>query len=350
MNKRILKFSFFASLALIIAGPVITIGFQNDGLGKGAFTGGVLIGVLITVPSLIVFAIKKMFYMFTRKESPSSSTEMQPVTDENHNKTTSATWVFSRNSISYGNELGQLVPGNIAAFNEALSEKRGHLFFDKTIKIRFDLDEDISNAWNELTNSFSGLRSKEMDLRTGEQRYNTDDKKKSGGAGISVSTEELSLGNQSPKGIKGNIKGLEIKAKSCGFYFFPTFFVFDAGQQVKVLPIVELRTKARQVVMVGKAPRDAKVVCQTWKYVNVSGPNKGQRDKRHKDNYKLDEYEIEIFQLIADEFDLTVEFQFSKHGCTDSFVSSFEKLKILSMFENSEDEISWEDAETARCM
>ncbi len=352
MNKKFLKLSFFASLALIVAGPVIAIGFHNDGLGKGAFIAGILIGMLITIPSLIFFAIKKVFYFLSGKESPSSSTEVVPVTDESNvaataKKATPATWVFSRNSISRTNETGEITTGDISAFNDELNEKRGHLFFDKTIKIRFDLEDDISNAWNELTDSFNGLRSKEMDLRTGEQRYNTDGKKKSGGAGISISTEDISLARQLPKGIKSNIKGLEIKAKSCSFYFFPTFFAFDFGKQIKVLPIAELRTKTREVITVGKAPRDAKIVGQTWKYVNVSGQNKGQRDKRHKDNYKLDEYINEILELIADKFDLIIEFQFSKHGCTDSLIYSLEKLKILSMFENDEGEISWADAEMA---
>lgn len=58
--------------------------------------------------------------------------------------------------------------------------------------------------------------------------------------------------------------------------------------------------------VVGDAPSDAKVIEQRWKYLNLSGPNKGQPDMRYKDNKKVDLYQVEWLRFTFEGGELRV--------------------------------------------
>lgn len=330
MNKKILKYALMASIFLVVAGLLAINVLNYKAAGQSIVTIGVSVWAFIFMPALMLFVARKGLNLIRRNEQPESSSDMKIIeiaSSEPDSKIAASTWYFSKNTIKFSGEKKLITPADIAGFDKAFTEKRSHYFFDKKMNIMFDLDSQLVRAWNELVDSFNELYSKQMDLRTGVSHYGNNAKKKSGGAGYSISTEVLTLSERSPKSLVSNIKGLEIKAKSCSFYFFPTFFVVDFGKQIKVLSMSNLSARVKEVMMVGKAPKDSKVVGRTWKYVNVSGPNKGSRDKRHKDNYQLDQYVNVLLQLTTNEFDQSFEFQFSKFGCADSFVKSFQKLK-----------------------
>lgn len=220
-------------------------------------------------------------------------------------------WVCRLMDVAYFDSDGVPTFFDFDDFQNAWQKKRSHLFFDKSLKVQFVWpDNDV--AWPHVEKSFEKLQSScAMYMVTGSIDQNTTVTKQLGGATSTLSTSHLLLSRTLPKGIKCGTKPLTFKTDKIAVYIFPAFVAIERDKQLRVFSLFKTKLTRESKLMVGKAPRDSEVVGQSWKYVNVSGRNKGQPDKRRADNELLDEYKVDAIILHFDKNAETMEFNFS---------------------------------------
>ncbi|MCA0964825.1 DUF4236 domain-containing protein [Salipiger bermudensis] len=150
--------------------------------------------------------------------------------------------------------------------------------------------------------------------------------KKNAGATSLVDTTETSVSYALPPGIASNVTPpmILIDGKKC--YFFPDCILIEENKRFGAVRYETLRTAIRdQRMIVEAAPSDAKVVGQTWKYVNKNG----SPDRRFKDNRQLP---ICLFQEIAmiSEDGFKALLQVSKHGISSDYGKAMTELGRLT--------------------
>lgn len=234
-------------------------------------------------------------------------------------------WCCQLMDAAYFNSEGVPTIFNYDDFQNAWQKKRSHLFFDKSLKVQFVWPVNALNAWLEVEKNFERLRSSSViHMITGSVGQNTTATKQSGGATSTISTSHLSLSRTLPKGIKSDTKPLAFKTDKIGVYIFPTFIAVEHSNQIKVSSLFKTKLTRESKLMVGKAPKDSEVIGQSWKYVNVSGRNKGQPDKRRADNELLDNYKVDALNIRLDKNTEEVfEFRFSNAIRNQSFYAMF---------------------------
>lgn len=150
--------------------------------------------------------------------------------------------------------------------------------------------------------------------------------KKNSGATSLVDTTETSVSYALPPGIASNVTPpmILIDRKKC--YFFPDCILIEENKRFGAVRYETLRTAIRdQRMIVEAAPSDAKVVGQTWKYVNKNG----SPDRRFKDNRQLP---ICLFQEIGmvSEGGFKALLQVSKHGISSDYGKAMTELGRLT--------------------
>lgn len=150
--------------------------------------------------------------------------------------------------------------------------------------------------------------------------------KKNAGATSLVDTTETSVSYALPPGIASNVTPpmILIDGKKC--YFFPDCILIEENKRFGAVRYETLRTAIRdQRMIVEAAPSDAKVVGQTWRYVNKNG----SPDRRFKDNRQLP---ICLFQEIAmiSEGGFKALLQVSKHGISSDYANALTELGRLT--------------------
>ncbi|GGA29236.1 MAG: DUF4236 domain-containing protein [Rhodobacteraceae bacterium] len=150
--------------------------------------------------------------------------------------------------------------------------------------------------------------------------------KKNAGATSLVDTTETSVSYALPPGIASNVTPpmILIDGKKC--YFFPDCILIEENMRFGAVRYETLRTAIRdQRMIVEAAPSDAKVVGQTWKYVNKNG----SPDRRFKDNRQLP---ICLFQEIAmiSEGGFKALLQVSKQGISSDYGKAMTELGRLT--------------------
>ena len=111
------------------------------------------------------------------------------------------------------------------------------------------------------------------------------DKKYSAGASNTVKRVECTASKNAPFPFKANIPAASFKAGKETLVFLPDKLFIIQKNKVGALNYSDIQTFAHttQFIEAGKIPKDARVVGNTWKYVNKSGGP----DKRFKDNRQL---------------------------------------------------------------
>lgn len=252
------------------------------------------------------------------------------------------TWFCQAISTAYINSAGVPSVFDFDDFQNAWRKKRSHIFFDKSLKVQFVLPDNALNSWPQVEKSFEQLRSSSvMHMVVGSIGQSTTATKQSGGATSTISTSHLSLSRTLPKGIKSDTKPLTFETDGICVHVFPAFVAIERDDRVSVFPLYKVKLTRESKLMVGKAPRDAEVVGQTWKYVNVSGRNKGEPDKRRTDNELLDNYKVDAINLCLDKNAEVLEFRFSNAVSSQLFSAMF-AVYMFAMFADKMNELEAE--------
>lgn len=139
--------------------------------------------------------------------------------------------------------------------------------------------------------------------------------KKNSGATSLVDTKTTSVSYALPRGVASNITPpmIIIDGKKC--YFFPDCMLVEENGRFGAVRYESLRIAVRdQRMIVDVAPPDARVVGQTWKYVNKNG----SPDRRFKDNSQLPICLFEEIGMISDG-GFKGLLQVSKYGVSGAF-------------------------------
>ncbi len=142
--------------------------------------------------------------------------------------------------------------------------------------------------------------------------------KKNSGATSLVDTKETSVSYVLPPGVASNITPpmIGIDGKNC--YFFPDCILVEENKRFGAVRYESLRTAVRDQRMIMEvAPPDARVVGQTWKYVNKNG----SPDRRFKDNRQLPICLFEEIGMVSDG-GFKGLLQVSKYGVSSAYGSA----------------------------
>jgi hypothetical protein len=162
-----------------------------------------------------------------------------------------------------------------AAANDALR---------RTVVVGYDMDEAAQGRFQALTESLRGL-AEASGLWHIEGKAAVRDSKYHGGATSAVRPEGTSVAVGDPPILKTNIEVPSLRVGRQRLFFFPDRVLVFEGEQVGAVSYGALRVEVgtQQFIVDGSVPRDAKVVGQTYRYVNKSGGP----DRRFKDNPQL---------------------------------------------------------------
>ena len=105
------------------------------------------------------------------------------------------------------------------------------------------------------------------------------------GTGNSVTRTKVKIEKEPPSFIKTSETCYHIKLKKENLYILPDMMIVTDGRKFSSVDLMDLDFKfdAQQFVEEGPVPNDARVVRQTWKYVN----NDGTPDRRYNGNRQL---------------------------------------------------------------
>lgn len=115
--------------------------------------------------------------------------------------------------------------------------------------------------------------------------YVNTNRRVSAGTGSSITRTRVKIEKKTPSFIKTSETCYHVKLKKEHLYILPDMMIVTAGNKFSSIDLLDLDFKfdAQQFVEEGPVPKDARVVRQTWKYVN----NNGTPDRRYKGNRQL---------------------------------------------------------------
>lgn len=333
---------------LIVAAKVET--FRP--VAAGAILIGLFIFVFVTIPSFICAGFRMVKGAFKRKTNlgirPTSTESGIPEDEIEHPHCYFVRGPF----LTYRHVSGEERRQTYQALQGQLKRNRSRLFAKK-IKLNFDfhntsLGDQIEKEWKALTDTLIGLRSKVMSRITGTTDNDTNQRKTSGGSQASVTSEDVKLVQRSPRGIETNIVPFCFASKGVSVFLFPSFALIELDDDIKALPFYHLKLHSSADSYVGNAPRDAEVTGRTWKYVNVSGANAGEPDKRRNDNVRLDIYRCEALEFVYGDQEIGLRFSFSKKGSVRPVANAYRSLYLSLLLEAHNMEMQGKaDEETA---
>jgi hypothetical protein len=353
MLANVVRYSTYAGLLLVVGGVAMSIGFDQRDLGTVSGAIGIGILLLVAVPCGVIVVVKTGLRSIVRKSdkqpnkspiestsgsapnegSKSNSMESASPTADTH-KTISHSfsadsWIASDHSLSYVDRKRCVVESNVSALLDAWKEKRSHRLFNKNVSIHWNKSDEFAAAWVALGSSFEFLQSDHMNAITGRRRNDLGAQKRSGGANVSISTERFFVNRNLPKGIRSSEEPYTILIGELHISIFPTIVVLGDNSSAAIFRLTDIKLAWDKTTMVGNKPLDAEVTGTTWKYVNVSGKNKGEPDLRRKDNYKIYEYVVDVLRIAIPQVEAELELHFSKTGCVKPFCERFRSVQEL---------------------
>ena len=167
----------------------------------------------------------------------------------------------------------------------------------KTTVIFYDIEKEAEDLFKGIYDAFENLKQAHKIWHI-SAKGDIKDTKYHAGANQAVTRKEIKIGFTNPKFIKTNIPTPSIPVGSQIIYFFPDkILIFEknkvGGMSYKSANFAIGRTN---FVEDEKVPSDAKVVGQTWRYVN----KRGGPDKRFKDNRQIPIAEYETVHFASD--------------------------------------------------
>ena len=153
-----------------------------------------------------------------------------------------------------------------------------------TISLDYGLSTDSLERFKALAQAFDALVGCSRIWRIPLERQQTD-WKRNAGASKTVERKQVSLTRGNPPLVKSNIEFLQLPLGKEIVYFTPDAILVVAAGRVAALRYSDVEIVCRQTRFIedDAAPSDAKVVGETWRYLNRDGGP----DRRFANNRKL---------------------------------------------------------------
>jgi len=142
----------------------------------------------------------------------------------------------------------------------------------KTTVVFYDIEKDAEDLFRGIYDAFDNLK-KSQKIWHISAKGDIKDTKYHAGANQAVKRKEINIGFENPKFIKTNIPTPSIPVGSQTIYFFPDKILFFEKNKVGGLSYKSANFSIGKTNFVEdeRVPNDAKVVGQTWRYVNAVG-------------------------------------------------------------------------------
>ena len=192
----------------------------------------------------------------------------------------------------------------------------------KSVVVLYDFDPDLEKAYQGLHDAFGNLAACKR-VKHVEASADVKDKKYHAGADSVVKATAVRLKAGEMPFLKTNVSTPLVPAGRQTLAFLPDrLLVFEPGV-VGAVEYSDLKFDISTVHFIEEdgVPDDAKVVGQTWKYVN----KKGGPDKRFRDNREIPIAEYERIRFHSDT-GLNEMIQLSKLGVAEPFESVIRQL------------------------
>jgi Protein of unknown function (DUF4236) len=190
----------------------------------------------------------------------------------------------------------------------------------------YDLDQDASKAYEAMTRAFDEMMAcaGKWHVETHGEIHDLATRKRQAGATGLVKKKATRLAYGAPKVIASNITPPSAQLGRQSIYFFPDAAFIVDGKRVGAIGYANLNIdcKPSPFIEEGNIPADAKVIEQTWKYLN----KKGGPDRRFSNNYQIPVCLYELAQFSSDS-GLNERLQFSRSGVVGPFANA---IKVLS--------------------
>jgi hypothetical protein len=191
----------------------------------------------------------------------------------------------------------------------------------------YDLDQDATKAYEAVTRAFDEMMACAGKWHREAQGavHDLATWKRNAGAGRLVKRKSTDLAYATPKVIASNIKPPLIRFGRQSVYFFPdAAFVID-GKQVGAISYdnISIQGEGFSFIEEETVPADAKVIRQTWKYLNKSGGP----DRRFSNNYQIPVCRYELAQFSSSS-GLNELLEFSRTGVVEPFANTIRNLSL----------------------
>src|SRR5262245_49989043 len=191
----------------------------------------------------------------------------------------------------------------------------------------YDLDGDATKAYEAVIRAFDAMMACAGKWHREAQGavHDLATWKRNAGADHLVKRESTDLAHATPRIIASNIKPPSIRFGRQTVYFFPdAAFVID-GKQVGAISYDNISIQGEGISFIeeGTVPADAKVIRQTWKYLN----KKGGPDRRFSNNYQIPVCLYELAQFKSSS-GLNELLEFSPTGVVTPFASAIRTLAL----------------------
>jgi hypothetical protein len=192
----------------------------------------------------------------------------------------------------------------------------------KSVVIMYDLDDDARTAFSELNDAVDAL-GRAAGLWHINARGDVHDPKYHAGAGHLVRRKGIAIREREPPFVRTNIAIHHVPTATGSLYFTPDTILYYTRDGVGAVSYENLRLAvgATRFIEEGSVPRDARIVDQTWRYVN----KKGGPDRRFKDNRELPVCEYEEVHL-GSSSGLNELFQVSRTGLGEGVRRAVERM------------------------
>ena len=197
----------------------------------------------------------------------------------------------------------------------------------KTTVIFYDIEKEAEDLFRGIYDAFENLK-KSHKIWHISAKGDIKDAKYHAGANQAVKRKEIKIGFTNPKFIKTNIPTPSIPVGSQTIYFFPDKIMIFEKSKVGGLSYKSANFAIDRTNFVEdeRVPRHAKVVGQTWRYVN----KRGGPDKRFKDNRQIPIAEYETVHF-ASETGLNELIHISKTGQFEEVVKAVRNTMKLNI-------------------
>jgi hypothetical protein len=154
----------------------------------------------------------------------------------------------------------------------------------KTVVLLYDIEDDASARYQRLHDAFAEMMKCQGQWHIGAEGA-VSDRKRNAGASSLVRRSRVSLTTNAPKWIQTNIAVPAVPVGTQTLHLFPdrVLVLTKDGAGAVSYPDLQIVVRSTRFIESETVPQDARVVDQTWKYVNKNGGP----DKRFKDNRQL---------------------------------------------------------------
>lgn len=197
--------------------------------------------------------------------------------------------------------------------------------YRRTCVLFYDLEPEVQHAYEDVVRSFDGMAASagKWHVEAGGRVRDVTTWKRNAGAAYIVKKNPTTLAYKLPPTVTSNVTPPAIHVGKQVIYFFPDIAIIDDGHMVGAVGYEDLSIVSQESRFIeeGQVPKDAQVLCHTWKHPNKSGGP----DRRFRDNRQIPVCRYEAMYMTSSN-GVNELVEFSKIGVVRSFANALKAL------------------------